>query len=239
MSLIVKDEADIIAENIEYHHQKGVDTFVVLDNGSTDGTRDILSDLCSSYDMDIIDYPSEYIQDKIATSLANYLRLEKQADWLISNDADEFWVPRTGDLKSHISPETPVLSVNRYNLLPTKKDLSDRQYRFFHNVMMVHNPLGPQPPAPDPEIPLSYPMMLRTFPPKIMCRIAGLEAVNKGNHNVSHTGNPEKKICGITIFHFPLRGYDNFESKVLNHSKSFKNSRPNESWHLKRWFAHY
>jgi pyruvate/oxaloacetate carboxyltransferase len=32
MSLIARDEVDIIAENIEYHHQKGVDTFVVLDN---------------------------------------------------------------------------------------------------------------------------------------------------------------------------------------------------------------
>lgn len=239
MSLIVRDEADIIAENIKFHAQNGVDAFVVVDNGSKDGTRDILADLCTSYDMDVIDYPGLFIQEKIATGLAEHLRVCKHVDWLISNDADEFWVPRTGDLKSCISMSIPVARAPRYNLLPTKKDIADRQYRFFHNVMLVENPLGPQPPTTDPDIPLKHPMMLRTFPPKVMCRMAGLKAIHQGNHDVEHIGKPANDIDEITVFHFPLRQYDAFETKIRNHSESFKDRPPEASWHLRRWFACY
>lgn len=239
MSLIVRNEADIIAENIEFHAQNGVDAFVVADNGSIDGTRDILAHLCKSYDMDVIDYPGFFIQERIATDLAEYLRKRKHVEWLISNDADEFWVPQTGDLKSYISISKPVLRVQRFNLLPTKKDINDRRYRFFHNVMLVENPLGRQPPAPDPDEPLIYPMMLRSFPPKIMCSMAGLKAVNRGNHKIEHTGNPANDIAEIKVFHFPLRQYSVFETNVRNHGESLTKIPPGYSWHQRRWFANY
>lgn len=239
MSLIVRDEADIIAENIEFHAKNGVDAFVVVDNGSKDGTRDILARLCKSYDMDVIGYPGLFVQEKIATGLGEHLRERKHVDWLISNDADEFWVPRTGDLKSCIRMSTPVLRVKRYNLLPTKKDLSDRRYRFFHNLMLVQNPLGFQPAAPDPDEPLKYPIMLRSFPPKVMCSMTGFKAVHKGNHAVEHMGNPAVDIDEITVFHFPLRKYDVFETRIRNHAESFDDRPPGTSWHLRRWFTCY
>ena len=45
MNLLIKNEADIIAENIHVHSALGVDSFVVMDNGSTDGTVDIIRSL--------------------------------------------------------------------------------------------------------------------------------------------------------------------------------------------------
>ena len=42
MTLLVRDEADIIEANLRYHRAQGVDIFVVGDNGSTDGTVEIL-----------------------------------------------------------------------------------------------------------------------------------------------------------------------------------------------------
>jgi len=38
MTILVKDEADIIEANIRTHASLGVDAFVVMDNNSTDGT---------------------------------------------------------------------------------------------------------------------------------------------------------------------------------------------------------
>ena len=38
----VRDEADIIEDNLRFHRAQGVDFFVIADTGSTDGTLEIL-----------------------------------------------------------------------------------------------------------------------------------------------------------------------------------------------------
>lgn len=36
MTLLVRNEADILEDNIRFHHAMGVDSFIVMDNLSTD-----------------------------------------------------------------------------------------------------------------------------------------------------------------------------------------------------------
>ena len=43
MALKVRDEADVIESNLRFHAGLGVDAFVITDNGSVDGTREILA----------------------------------------------------------------------------------------------------------------------------------------------------------------------------------------------------
>ena len=42
MTLLVRNEEDIIKNNIDYHLNQGIDHIIVTNNLSTDGTRDIL-----------------------------------------------------------------------------------------------------------------------------------------------------------------------------------------------------
>ena len=42
MTLLVRNEEDIIRENIEFHLSQGVSYFIATDNRSIDGTADIL-----------------------------------------------------------------------------------------------------------------------------------------------------------------------------------------------------
>ena len=60
MTLLVRDEEDIIEKNIRFHLNHGVDFIIATDNGSVDGTRDILKKYESKGVLHLID---EEIQD--------------------------------------------------------------------------------------------------------------------------------------------------------------------------------
>jgi len=70
MTILVRDEADIIEANIRTHASLGVDAFAIMDNGSTDGTREILSKLQKEFEIIIIDEKGNYNQAKWMKLLA-------------------------------------------------------------------------------------------------------------------------------------------------------------------------
>ena len=239
MSLIVRDEADIIAENIAFHAKMGVDAFAVIDNGSKDGTREILENLSSSYDLDLFDDRGPFEQERQATFLAHHLSEHQNAGWVISNDADEFWLPKSGNLKSLIDPSRPVLAVERRNILPRKADVADPSYRFYYNVMLVDKPYGQHPPSPDPNQPLLFQIMLRTLPQKVVCELDGLQSISKGNHHIRHDAGPPRPTDDALIFHYQIRSYKNFDSKIRNHGERLHQAPDGQSWHLRRWHGLY
>jgi hypothetical protein len=100
MTLIVRNEADVIEDNLRFHRAQGVDLFIALDNGSTDGTLEILErhERAGVLKLVRMSGPMLRVQRQGATEIGR-LAHEMGADWVIHNDADEFWWPLTGDLK--------------------------------------------------------------------------------------------------------------------------------------------
>jgi glycosyltransferase involved in cell wall biosynthesis len=247
MTILVRDEADIIGENIRFHATQGIDCFIVMDNGSVDGTREILEEFRDEVELEIIENPRHTIdQDLWVTQMAQYLRESGRADWVIHNDADEFWVNDYGSLKSEIRQEMGVLHVPRQNLLPRATDIVAPGYRFFHNIMRVANPLGGSNQVVNPDEPLEVEMKLRKIPGKVMCSLKGLHSVGMGNHTVLHDAILHDGEVSTTdntlIYHFPVRSYEQFVSKVRNYGTALNaNTRfsPQTSWHLRRWYKLY
>ena len=82
MNLLIKDEADVIEQNIRVHAALGVDSFVVMDNGSTDGTTDIIRRLQSEYPITLIERPAlDYQQSNWKTEMVHIARKTYGADW--------------------------------------------------------------------------------------------------------------------------------------------------------------
>ena len=202
MTLLVRDEDDIVAANIDFHLDRGVDFIIAMDNLSEDRTPEILRRYERQGLLCYLHQPEDdYAQHRWVTRMARLASTQFGADWVINGDADEFWWPQHRGLKevlSEIEPSRGAVSVERTNFLPRPRSRQD----FFANVMTVRerrslNDLG---------TPLRGKVCHRAFP--------DIE-VRQGNHAVSRHGRILPPVSApITILHFPTRSYEQFANKI-------------------------
>jgi len=89
---VVKDEADIVGHAIRHLLGQGVDRVIAIDNGSTDGTIELLDQIAGE-DVRVhvgTDRQAAFMQGRKVSYLA-HLAWRAGADWVIPFDADEFW----------------------------------------------------------------------------------------------------------------------------------------------------
>ena len=122
LTLLCRNEIDIIDSMIRFHLGHGVDCIVATDNGSNDGTRECLQHYVHSGKLLLIDQPESTHDQAVWVSVMARMATEQlAADWLIHSDADEFWWPLNGDLKTTLQavpPGVQALTVGRTNFLP-------------------------------------------------------------------------------------------------------------------------
>lgn len=237
MTLLVRDEIDIIRENVVFHLAQGVDYIIATDNGSTDGTREYLAELEADGIATIIDEPEQnYAQSEWVTRMAIIAREHHGADWILHNDADEFWSPQSGSLKSELDSQTVnMFSCERHNLLPEETVVSRADFSFVDITARFSKPFDPDAAC----LGLRYPSLTTRVGPKVITRAQGLINVAQGNHCARMADEHRANSANILIYHFPLRTFDQFERKVVNGGASYaRNTRlPFEvGWHWRRWY---
>jgi hypothetical protein len=205
LTLLCRDEEDVIEEMITFHLSRGVDLVIATDNHSTDSTRSILAKHASSGSLVLLDEPSHtHDQAPWVTRMARMAAEQYAADWVINADADEFWWPQSGNLKSHfsnLSDDVEALSLDRFNFLPPSHT-TDSQRPFYESMTMREkqslNSLG------------------SPLPPKVCHRGLSQISVDDGNHAVRHAGSviSAQAFHDIEILHFPVRSYQQFERKI-------------------------
>lgn len=229
MTVMVKNERDIIAANIRTHASLGVDAFVVLDNASEDGTPEIVQELAKEYEIDLLHEPSQtYRQRQWMTRLARYAKKKFGARWVISNDADEFWIPETDGLKQYLRRNDWVVSCRRVNMLPERSGVGACQWAVKRPILYdKSDQMGSE----------SISMLLAPIKPKVIVNPSGLIRMKGGNHRAQHImGFRQREERGITIHHVPIRSYEHFEANIrqrqrlLNEVKDVRMGN-----HYRRW----
>lgn len=245
MTILVKNEDDIIEENIRVHAALGVDAFVVMDNDSTDGTKEILKRLQQAYEITIVEEKGLYNQAKWMKRLAVEAK-KLGADWVINNDADEFWIP-DGDksLKECLGFKGTVLGVHRANML---LDENCKEGDFLASKHRVENPI-----AYSKQRLLSVEnisMVLTKIGPKTIVNPHGLIEIRGGNHKAWHIANSYeylfkksdkiKKFDAITVYHYPFRSYAQFEKNIINRKMLLESKQHiRMGAHYRRWVKLY
>lgn len=241
MTLLVRDEADIIEQNIDFHLEQGVDHVLVVDNGSIDGTRDILASCTRSKPVTVIDEPGRnYAQSHWVTQAVKRARDEFEADWVFSNDADEFWVAPRGDLKAELSrTRAHMLTCPRRNMVfaydapPSGAHWSERLcYR-------VQSPV-PRVCLDDfYKDTLPCPYFYLDLQPKVLFCPEGLTSVAMGNHTAKFDRPVVQEEADVLIYHFPIRSQSQFERKILQGGAAFLENPKlpkRAGWHWRRWY---
>jgi hypothetical protein len=206
MTLLARDEADIVEAQIAFHLHAGVDFVIATDNDSCDGTTEILQTYAREGVLHLIREPElEMRQEEWVTRMARMAASDFGADWVLNSDADEFWWPRGGTLPEVLATIPPRYGVVRclWRHFAPRPDT----HPFFAERMTVRLSLSH--PWNDPENPFNVNQ-------KVAHRADCEVVVDWGNHNVSTAGLPSPRgWYPIEVLHFPLRTPEQFERKVV------------------------
>ena len=219
LTLLCRNEIDIIESMISFHLGRGVDFIVATDNGSSDGTRECLQQYVQSGKLMLIDQPeSTHDQAVWVSAMAQIATEQLAADWLIHSDADEFWWPLEGDLKTTLQavpPDIQALTVARTNFLPPPRDSWQEglEAGSFHQRQLLRdrqslNSLGQQ------------------LPGKICHRALPGISISDGNHGAALAGHALSApgTTAIEILHFPVRSLEQLSAKISHGAQALANN---------------
>lgn len=197
MTVLARDEADIIAEHLEYHLGAGVDFVIATDHRSQDGTSEILESYAQRGVLRLIREEATFTQQRAwQTRMARLAASEHGADWVIGSDADEFWWPRGSSLKEVLAGVPGKYGIVRgllRNFMPMRDDTG-----WFVERLNVR--LAAPAAINDPATP---------FRPAVKVAHRGDLGVvvgEGGSHQVSGVqGAPLRAWHPLEVLHFPLR----------------------------------
>lgn len=203
MTLLVRDEADIIDEQISFHLAAGVDFVIATDHDSTDGTTEILEKYARQNVLRILRETShEKRQAEWVTRMARIAAVEYGADWVINSDADEFWFPRGGTLKevlAAIPSSFGIVSTFIQPFLPQPGAGS-----FAERLTVRLTPLAP----------INDPSGSFRASTRFLHRGAPDVVIGTGNATVRSDQLHSLGLWApVEVLHFPIRSYAQFERK--------------------------
>lgn len=210
MTLLVRNEIDIIAHHIAYHLPK-VDLLIVTDNGSDDGTREYL-EMMKGGKVIVIDEPGRDYSQDIWVGRMIRLAISHGADWVVNSDADEFWVGDFRDLIRNHGPSHNVLRVQSRLMVCTDRDSDEPNplRRIQHRLVKLR----------------PHEANFAQVWAKLAHATEGWERIFLGNHKVFFAPGVKERTYEVPeavahIRHYTERGWDHYRKKYISGGEAY------------------
>ncbi|GAC1466222.1 MAG: hypothetical protein PVSMB7_11430 [Chloroflexota bacterium] len=202
---LVRNEVDIIGLTIDYHLGLGLDRILIIDNGSTDGTSEILRERARHQPVSWTQQDSGFHQAALTTNLARQA-FHEGADWVLPFDADEFWFAPYCDFRDlllrtsagalHASVLHYIQSRDQRDPAPDALLSMTRRAR---NVAYPHYDFFRLLDS------RQIAFVETLYPPKFICRPTADVEIGDGNHQVTNIRGPVQATADLVCLHAPLR----------------------------------
>ena len=212
MTLVVRDEADVVETQLAYHLAAGVDFVLATDHESRDGTREVLEEYERRGVLRLFREEGPMRESVWRTRMARLAATEHGADWVINTDADEFWMPRRGTLKEALGA-VPANAGVVWALtchFPPRPEHGEA----FHDRMTAR--YAPTAPLNDPTSP---------YRPHAKAAHRADDAITVwfGSHRVvSSRLAPLPNWHPADVLHFPFRSLEQYERKNVRRARGDK-----------------
>lgn len=210
VTLMVRDEADVLPAWLDHHVAQGFDVFVITDNGSVDGTAELLAAFAERDDV-TVDLRHDPVHRKqqgtVVTGMARDASAVHHADWVVNADADEFVLPVDRSLTvrqvfEQLDPAIGAFTVPVVNMTGPMATSGagidrlhwrdERSLDELHAVGLLAPPSTNAVHVGDPDV-----------------------VVVQGNHQVSvANGAPVPPALRLEVLHLPWRSWAQYEHRV-------------------------
>ena len=141
--------------------------------------------------------------------MARKAAIHHAADWIINNDADEFWWPMHGNIKESLAMAQDSLDglyIQRFNYPPVLESCSNSYLeRMIYIDLLSTNSLG------------------NPLPPKLCHKSCVDVIVSQGNHDAQGSTINRKGVSSVMqILHFPMRSLSQFSTKISMGGRAYE-----------------
>jgi hypothetical protein len=243
-NLGVLDEVELVVPCIEHLRSIGVDLIVVTDLGSVDGTELLLRDLAAAPDIRLIQYARDEDPWGYQERMFEQTAADPSVDRVLALDADEFWLPESGDLKQTAAlADADFLSVTRLNIplvlggppLPTT--IPPERYDALY---LLARPTDGSPLRTGADATL--PWIVTRVLPKVIANPKAIRGLQLGGHGVvfdEHRPPRGHVPEDLVIAHLPFSTELRFRRKLANIARTMPHFGhhlgPGQAWHWRRW----
>lgn len=226
MTLLVKNEEQMLEQNLVFHKSMGVDSFIVTDNNSTDGTMDIIRKYQKKgWIIEVINEKGTNYDQKVwVDRMIWHAKIRHHADWVINADADELWYSPSGNIKNElINTHGNVQNCIMTSVYPQENK------PFWEWDMTVSYVTEPE------KYGLSTFSIFERQNKKVIHRTCGYIQISMGNHKV--TMFPKKSEDSlIRVYHYNVKGRQAFIEKMVNGGKQLEQRKQRHGGRHWRYF---